>query len=283
MLSNFRFFSIALRDRLAIATFALTLITLSGCGGSSSPTNTGDSATNSTPTTESNNAPTHSGSHNTQTNATEDKDVEYMISLGLMRGHLMVAKELIDKGNLAQAEPHIGHPVEELYGEIEAELTVRKVPEFKTTLNQLHDSVKAKAAAVKIKPQYDAAIGAIDAAGKGVPDSKSDTPQFVVSVIDGLLDTADGEYQAAIDNGKIVEAIEYQDSRGFILYAESLFQGVSPQLKQKNAEATNAIATNMTDLKKAWPSPLPPEKAVKTPAEVTKLVATIKENIGEIK
>lgn len=275
MLSNFRFFS--------IATFALTLISLSGCGSGSSPTNTGDSATNSTPTTETGNAPSHSGSHNTQTNATEDKDVEYMTSLGLMRGHLIVAKELIDKGDLVQAEPHIGHPVEELYGEIEAELTARQVPEFKTTLNQLHDSVKAKAAAAKIKPQYDAAINAIDAAGKGVPDSKRDTPQFVVSVIDGLLDTADGEYQAAIDNGKIVEAIEYQDSRGFILYAESLFQGVSPQLKQKNAEATSAIATNMTDLKKAWPSPLPPDTAVKSPEEVTKLVATIKENIDQIK
>jgi hypothetical protein len=268
MLSNFRLFS--------IATFSITLITLSGCGGGSSPTN-------ATPTTESNNAPSHSGSHQAKTNATEDKDVEYMTSLGLMRGHLMVAKELIDKGNLAQAEPHIGHPVEELYGDIEAELTVRQVPEFKTTLNQLHDSVKAKAAAAKIKPQYDAAISAIDAAAKGVPDSKRNTPQFVVSVIDGLLDTADGEYQAAIDNGKIVEAIEYQDSRGFILYAESLFQGVFSQLKQKNAEATKAIATNMTDLKKAWPSPLPPEKTVKSPEEVTKLVTSIQENIGAIK
>jgi len=40
-----------------------------------------------------------------------------------MKGHLIVAKELMAQGNYKQAEPHIGHPVEELYADVEGELT----------------------------------------------------------------------------------------------------------------------------------------------------------------
>ena len=40
------------------------------------------------------------------------KDVDYMAKLGLMKGHLIVAKELLDQQQPKQAEPHIGHPVE---------------------------------------------------------------------------------------------------------------------------------------------------------------------------
>jgi hypothetical protein len=280
MISYFRLFS--------IAGLAVTLITLNGCGGSSntSTSNTTPSAsTPSTPQTDSAPAPSHSDNHGGETkeaSGTTDPDVDYMTSLGLMKGHLLVAKELIDQKQLDQAEPHIGHPVEELYGDIEAELPTRKVPDFKSTLNQLHDSVKAKADVAKIQPQYDAATKAIETAMKGIPADKLGSPQFVVGAIEGLLETADEEYQAAINNGKIVEAIEYQDSRGFVLYAENLFKDVESQLKQKNAEATSEIATNMTELKQAWPSAIPPAQAVKTPEQVSKLVATIKESTGKI-
>ncbi len=75
-------------------------------------------------------------------NNADNEDKEYLTSLGLMKGHLMVAQQLIAEGKYEQAEPHIGHPVEELYGDIEPQLSKRNVTDFKTTLNQLHDSIK---------------------------------------------------------------------------------------------------------------------------------------------
>jgi len=75
----------------------------------------------------------------------EAKDVDYMTKLGLMKGHLIVAKELLDQGKPDQAEPHIGHPVEEIYADVEDQLNERKIPEFKTTLIKLQDLVKAGA------------------------------------------------------------------------------------------------------------------------------------------
>ena len=60
------------------------------------------------------------------------KDVDYMVKLGLMKGHLYVAKELLDQNQPKQAEPHIGHPVEEIYVDLEEQLNERKAKEFKT-------------------------------------------------------------------------------------------------------------------------------------------------------
>ena len=46
------------------------------------------------------------------------KDADYMVKLGLMKGHLFVAKELLDLKKPKDAEPHIGHPVEEIYTDV---------------------------------------------------------------------------------------------------------------------------------------------------------------------
>ena len=62
------------------------------------------------------------------------KDTDYMVKLGLMKGHLFVAKELLDLKKPKDAEPHIGHPVEEIYTDVADQLNERKVKEFKTTL-----------------------------------------------------------------------------------------------------------------------------------------------------
>ena len=55
----------------------------------------------------------------------EAKDVDYMVKLGLMKGHMYVAKELLDLNKPDQAEPHIGHPVEEIYADVEEQLKER--------------------------------------------------------------------------------------------------------------------------------------------------------------
>ncbi|MGH2415327.1 MAG: hypothetical protein ACRDEA_16895, partial [Microcystaceae cyanobacterium] len=165
---------------------------------------------------------------------------------------------------------------------VEAELPRRKVPEFKTTLNQLDELIKAKSNASKIHSGYEAAIKAIDGAIAAIPDTKRQSPQFVMQVIDDLLDTAQEEYKAGVADGKVVELIEYQDSRGFVLYAENLYQGISAQLKQKNSEASAAISSSMTELKQAWPSVNPPEQATKTPVAVAKLIAGIQENFAKV-
>lgn len=213
----------------------------------------------------------------------EAKDVDYMTKLGLMKGHLMVAKELLEQGKPKEAEPHIGHPVEEIYVDVEDQLNQRNVKEFKTTLIRFQDLVKSKPKDPKIATEFDTSMQAVDTAIVGIPAAQRQSPQFVLQVINGLLDAANAEYGAAIANGKIAAAIEYQDSRGFVNYANTLYQGISEQMAKAHPEAHQAIEASMTELTKAWPSVVPPAAPVKTPEQVSQLVKTIEQNAQKVR
>ncbi|MGH1393905.1 MAG: ComEA family DNA-binding protein [Trichormus sp.] len=212
----------------------------------------------------------------------EAKDVDYMTKMGLMKGHLVVAQELLDLNQPKQAEPHIGHPVEEIYIDVEEQLNERQVKEFKTTLVSLQDLVKSNPKNSKVKADFTASVQSVDGAIAALPEAQRSKPGFVLQVINGLLDAANSEYGAAIANGKVAEAIEYQDSRGFVVYANELYKGIATQVTQSNPEAHKAIATSFTELSKVWPSAIPPTQPVKTPDEVTQLVKTIELNSQKV-
>lgn len=206
----------------------------------------------------------------------EAKDVDYMLKLGLMKGHMMVAKELLDLGKPEQAEPHIGHPVEEIYADVEDQLNERNVKAFKNELIALQDRVKAGAKdANKTVAEYKASIQSIDGAISVLPDTQRKDHDFVLQVINGLLDTANSEYTAAIADGKVKEAIEYQDSRGFVMYANDLYKGIADQIEKEYPASHKVIVATMADLLKVWPTPIPPQKPVKTPEEVGTLIKQI--------
>ncbi|MBD1923963.1 helix-hairpin-helix domain-containing protein [Microcoleus sp. FACHB-831] len=212
----------------------------------------------------------------------EAKDVDYMTKLGLMKGHLIVAQELLDGQLPKQAEPHIGHPVEEIYVDVEEQLQERNVKEFKTTLIGLQDLVKANPKDAKVKTNFASSMQAVDTAIAGLPEAQRSSPKFVLQVINGLLDAANSEYGAAIANGKVSAAIEYQDSRGFVNYADSLYKNISGQMAKENPEAHKAISDSMTQLKTAWPSVTAPAAPVKTPQQVSQLIKTIEQNAQKV-
>lgn len=205
----------------------------------------------------------------------EAKDIDYMTKLGLMKGHLLVAKELLDQNQPKQAEPHIGHPVEEIYNDVEEQLNERKVKEFKTTLISLQDFVKSNGKAEQIKTNFTSSMQAVDGAIAALSSEQRSKNAFVLQVINGLLDAANSEYSAAIADGKISAAIEYQDSRGFVVYANELYKTIASNMAKENPEVDKTIVSSIGELLKAWPSVIPPAKSVKTPDEVAKLVKAI--------
>ena len=212
-----------------------------------------------------------------------EKDADYMIKLGLMKGHLFVAKELLDLNKPKDAEPHIGHPVEEIYTDVADQLNERKVKEFKTALVTLENLVKAGAKDnSKVTTNFKESMQSIDGAIAALPAAQRKSPTFVLQVINGLLDTANSEYGAAIADGKIKAAIEYQDSRGFIVYTNMLYQGIAATMAKDHPEAHKSITESLKQLTTAWPSAMPPATPVKTPTEVGKLIAAIEQSNQKI-
>ncbi|MEG4342376.1 helix-hairpin-helix domain-containing protein [Microcoleus sp. A003_D6] len=213
----------------------------------------------------------------------EAKDVDYMTKLGLMKGHLFVAQELLDQGKPDQAEPHIGHPVEEIYADVEDQLNERKIPEFKATLIKLQDLVKAGAKdPAQVKAEFTTSMQAVDGAIAALPETQRKDPKFVLQVINGLLDTANSEYGAAVANGKISAIIEYQDSRGFVRYAEMLYKDIAAQVAKTSPETDKAIVANMTELKTNWPTAIAPPAPVKTTEQVSQLIKTIENDSQKV-
>lgn len=213
----------------------------------------------------------------------EAKDVDYMTKLGLMKGHLFVAKELLDAGKVDQAEPHIGHPVEEIYADVEDQLSERKIPEFKNTLIKLQDLVKAGAKdPAQVNAEFTTSMQAVDGAIAALPETQRKDPKFVLQVINGLLDTANSEYGAAVAGGKISAIIEYQDSRGFVMYAEMLYKDIAEQVAKTSPETDKAIVANMTALKENWPSAIAPAAPVKTTEQVAQLVKAIESDSQKV-
>lgn len=213
----------------------------------------------------------------------EARDVDYMTKLGLMKGHMIVAKELLELRKPDQAEPHIGHPVEEIYTDVEDQLVERKVPEFKDGLIALQDSVKAGAKDVnKVNTEFKGSMASIQTAIAALPEVQRQSPSFVLQVINGLLDTANAEYGAAIADGKISQIIEYQDSRGFVIYAQDLYKAIAPQMEKEHPEAHKAIVATMSDLAKAWPSSIPPAAPIKSTDEVSRLVKTVEQSTQSV-
>ncbi len=252
--------------------------TLGACGSSPNSTNEvspGEVTPSPSPTVPDDGSEGGEGGEGGEGDASGNPDVDYFTTLGLMQGHLLVAKELMDAGQYAQAEPHIGHPVEELYGNIEGQLAERQVPDFKPVLNQLHDLAKTAPGSPEMGKAYAEAISALDRAIAALPASERQSPDLVLDSINQMLKTAAEEYKAAIADNKIVEVVEYQDSRGFVLYAEELYQAIAPQMSQERAADHEAITTAFTELKTAWPSVEPPATPTKTSSEVYGLIATI--------
>ncbi|MCP9931805.1 hypothetical protein KBY82_13550 [Cyanobium sp. AMD-g] len=184
-----------------------------------------------------------------------------------------MAGELMQEGSFAQAEKHIGHPVEELYGSVEPELERRRVKPFKQNLTALLERIQASPGSADTRKAYRSAVAAIDAAMLGVPETLRRDPATTAAVVREIVKVAASEYDASIADGAIVETIEYQDSRGFVLYAGELLKAsLGPGTGHEAIALLMPIQKRWTALAKAWPSLKPPTRPVMDARTITILV-----------
>ena len=207
-------------------------------------------------------------------------DLAFAVRIALLRGHLLVGDELVKQQQWNAALPHFLHPTEEIYDDIKVQLDDYNLPQFDGALKALADAVKSKRAdyAIRLKAVNDA-LAAVDANMKANLDNWAG---FVVEAAVEALKAATGEYQLAIVNGRIAKPVEYQDARGFIWQAQRMIDGVAPNLQKKDPAALGAVRTGLAELKKAFPSAVPPKLPVKDHAAVLADVARIEVAAGKL-
>ncbi|NEQ24568.1 MAG: helix-hairpin-helix domain-containing protein [Microcoleus sp. SIO2G3] len=208
----------------------------------------------------------------------EAKDVDYLTKLALMQGHMLVAGELLQQNLPDQADPHLGHPVEEIYVDVQDQLPERNVPEFSDVLIRVQNLVKNNPTSPDVQSEYQKAVAAVDQAIAALPEEERSSPAFVLKAINEMLDTAAAEYTASLSGNKITAEIEYQDSRGFVMYAkDTLLPKIEAQLTQTNSTVAQDIKAKMETLAKAWPAAVPPATAVVSADDLSTQVKAIEQ------
>ena len=209
-------------------------------------------------------------------------DLAFATRVTLLRGHLLVGDELVRQQQWNAALPHFLHPTEEIYGDIRDQLAGYRVPPFDGSLKALSDVVKAKKGGAEYTKALKAVHDALGAADAGMKAKQSDWPGFVVEGAVEALKAATGEYQQAVVGGKIAKPVEYQDARGFILQADRMIESVAPDLQRKDSAALDQVRAGLAELKKAFPSPMPPRMPVKDYGGVLADVSRIELAAGKL-
>jgi hypothetical protein len=195
-------------------------------------------------------------------------DEAFLLRLLLIKGHLRVGRELIEQGHWNDALPHFLHPTEEIYKELAPALAERKIAPFDKDLEALAAQVKSKTGRERVLKDLAAMVAKLDAVAASLPAETRRRPAFLLAVVERLLDTAAEEYKEAIEQGRIANPVEYQDSRGFVWTAEEAVRAIAPVLKAKDAEAFAKLEAAFAALKRAWPTAVPGTGAAAPEAEV---------------
>lgn len=209
-------------------------------------------------------------------------ELAFATRIALLRGHLLVGDELVRQQQWNAALPHFLHPTEELYGDLKEPLEQYKIAPFDGALKALADVVKARKGGNEYAKAQKSVNDALAAADNAMRERTGDWPGLVTEAAVEALKAATGEYKQAIVDGKIAKPVEYQDARGFILQAERMIESVAPQLEKKNAAALAEVRAGLAELKKAFPSPMPPRMPVKDVAAVLDEVARIELVAGKL-
>jgi hypothetical protein len=209
-------------------------------------------------------------------------DLAFAARVTLLRGHLLVGDELVRQQQWNAALPHFLHPTEEIYGDIKDQLAEYRVPPFDAALKTLSDVVKAKKGGADYAKALKAVNDAVAAADAGMKAKQANWPGFVVETAVEALKAATGEYQQAVVGNRIAKPVEYQDARGFILQADRMIESVAPDLQQKDPAALGKVRAGLVELKKVFPSPMPPRTPVKDYGGVLAEVSKIELAAGKL-
>ena len=201
-------------------------------------------------------------------------ELAFAARIALLRGHLLVGDELVKQQQWNAALPHFLHPAEEIYGDIKDQLADYKVPPFDARAQDAVRRVKAKKGGNDYAKALKAVNDALAAADAGMKAKQTNWPGFVVEAAVEALKAATGEYQAAVVGDRIAKPVEYQDARGFILQADRMIESVAPDLQQKDPAALGHVRAGLVELKKVFPSPMPPRTPVKDHGGVLAEVST---------
>ena len=209
--------------------------------------------------------------------AAEPDPVDFLFRMGMLEGHLMVGRELIDANQTRLALPHFGHPVRELYDDISGDLKRRGVTAFDGELIALEALAAGKPNDPATAAQYQKVIGIIAAVRATVPAGLLDNERFMLGVLTEIATIASEDYSEAIEGGRIEKPVEYHDSRGYLAYADKELRRLEGRPDLRGSPNLALARSKLTEMRAIVGPLLPPERPLKSVAAYKAVVAQFKQ------
>ena len=182
-----------------------------------------------------------------------NEHAEFVANIEYIKGHLAqaIANKQADQTDLAVA--HAGHPVVEVYSLIEKEITEHDADlntKLKQALTSLANDISDIPATDTVSRVNEIELLLDQAKSSVVGQNEGNDPGFNAMVVAFLLETAEHEYEEGVQDGKIVQTIEYQDASAFIVRADSTFTAIKQQVPVHEAQKIEELfATLDSDVK----------------------------------
>lgn len=203
-----------------------------------------------------------------------DTRVRLSRDLILLHGYALAADASVTVGDWAAATAHILASTEELRTKLEPYMKGQGVRPFAPEMARLTTAIERKDAALYAQARVD-----LDAhmARAGAAIKKFQVPyhRFILRAAIEALKAASSAYDAAVSDGRIADAVEYRDSRGFARAAGQAIVSIRGDLDRVDAAAALRIDQQLAALGATWPAGVAVPVRVMSAADVAALVSDI--------
>ncbi|WP_435128210.1 PGF-CTERM sorting domain-containing protein [Halobaculum sp. D14] len=162
-----------------------------------------------------------------QTTASTSEDVAFVRTIEEMKGHLAVSRQYAKAGNTKLAILHAGHPHREYWTAVNAtlrEANATLASELEAALLAAPNHARNDSASEYATYLNETVFDMLDRAERAVVGDRVENATFNAKVSRDLLQRAVQEYgEGVAANGTVVNRMEYDDARGFVIRAESLY------------------------------------------------------------
>ena len=175
-------------------------------------------------------------------------EVEFLAAIGFMEGHLRAGLKLYETADLTAAKTHMGHPIKEKYEAVEETLEDRGFGDLESKIVALAEAAEHEKPFAEIQSLFAAVEKRIDDVQAASPGGAA----AGLMALSKLTRIAAEEYSEGVEDGKVSNLHEYQDSWGFQRTVESEATKYSASSKPDVAAAGQKILDQVMGLTKAY-------------------------------
>jgi hypothetical protein len=188
----------------------------------------------------------------------------YVTKMALIQGHLWVAAQLVEAGDMDLGAKHAKHPAQEVYQELLPFFrqigSAGFADELDAMSQQLHSANKADFLTSYLRVMT--VVNGI-VADQGLDDAAK------LRVARALIAQADIEYRAGVVDDEIADLQEYQDARGFLQIAETFV------VQCAGSAQRGRLLDQFQSAKALWPDLNPEVPILGDPATLSALIGQL--------